>query len=159
MKTDHIIKDIAIGAGFAAVYVALTYALVPLSYGPIQFRISEILMLFPFWNKRFILPAIIGVAIANLFSPLGAIDIVTGVVIAVITYTTIIWIRNKVADVILYSLLCGILVGLEITYVDKTPYIINFLTVTAGQLGVCLLGLFVIRIMNHNDYIRNLLFE
>jgi uncharacterized membrane protein len=159
MKEDQIIKDIAIGAGFAAVYVALTYALAPLSYGPIQFRISEILMLFPFWHKRFILPAIVGVAIANLFSPLGAIDIATGVGIAIITYTTIIWIKNKVLDVILYSLLCGILVGLEITYVDKTPYIFNFLTVTAGQLGVCIIGLFVIRIMLRNDYIRNLLFQ
>ena len=44
MKNNNI-KLIAESAIIAALYAALTWIFAPISYGPIQFRISEILVL------------------------------------------------------------------------------------------------------------------
>ncbi len=39
---------LAVSAVIAAVYAALTIALAPFSYGPVQFRVSEALTVLPF---------------------------------------------------------------------------------------------------------------
>ena len=48
-----IIQEICLNAVIAATYAALTMVISPLSYGPIQFRFAEILVLFCFFNKRY----------------------------------------------------------------------------------------------------------
>ena len=62
----------------------------------------------------------IAVGIANIFSPYGLLDVAVGVG-AIISYTLIIKFKNKFVNIGLYSLLCGLLVGLELTYIEKTP--------------------------------------
>ena len=41
---------LAYGAAIAAIYVALTMAFQPISFGPVQFRISEALCILPFFT-------------------------------------------------------------------------------------------------------------
>ena len=43
---------LAYGAAIAAIYVALTMAFQPISFGPVQFRISEALCILPFFTDR-----------------------------------------------------------------------------------------------------------
>lgn len=62
----------------AAIYVVLTVAIAPISYGPIQVRISEILVLLAFYDKRYIVSLTIGCLFANMLSPLGMADIIVG---------------------------------------------------------------------------------
>lgn len=62
----------------AAIYVVLTFAIAPISYGPIQVRISEILVLLAFYDKRYIVSLTIGCLFANMLSPLGMADIIVG---------------------------------------------------------------------------------
>ena len=45
-KTDFLVH----GALIAAVYVALTMMFAPISFGPVQFRISEALCILPFFT-------------------------------------------------------------------------------------------------------------
>jgi len=45
-------KMMAQGAVIAAVYVVLTLAFAPISFGAIQFRISEALCILPFFSTR-----------------------------------------------------------------------------------------------------------
>ena len=42
---------LAYGAAIAAIYVTLTMVFAPISFGPIQFRISEILCVLPFFTR------------------------------------------------------------------------------------------------------------
>ena len=53
MQTTNL-RMLILNAAIAAVYAALTIGLAPLSYGPIQVRISEFMTLLAFYNKRFI---------------------------------------------------------------------------------------------------------
>ncbi|MGG7099019.1 QueT transporter family protein [Clostridium sardiniense] len=62
----------------AAIYVVLTVAIAPISYGPIQVRISEILVLLAFYDKRYIVSLTIGCLFSNILSPLGMADIIVG---------------------------------------------------------------------------------
>jgi uncharacterized membrane protein len=60
----------------AAVYVVLTWALAPISYGQLQFRVSEILKPVALWHPLFALAFGVGNALANLQSPFGAWDFI-----------------------------------------------------------------------------------
>lgn len=131
-------------AAVAGLYVALTM-INPIGYGVFQFRISEIICLLPFWWPEYRFACLLGAFIANLFSPLGLIDVLTGCSVLVIAYWGIARISNKIIDITLYSLLCGALVGAELYAVFGSPFWLNFLSVTASQLVVCLIGLFIIR--------------
>ena len=62
-------KLIARAALVAALYAALTIAIAPLSYGPVQFRISEALKALVLVQPWLIPGIVAGTFIANLFSP------------------------------------------------------------------------------------------
>lgn len=62
----------------AAIYVALTVLVAPVSYGVIQFRLSEILNHLLIYNKKFIVSLGFGVLLANFFSQAGMIDVIVG---------------------------------------------------------------------------------
>lgn len=62
----------------AAVYAAVTIAFAELSYGPIQFRLAEALCILPFFAPWTTYGLTLGCLLANLFSPVTALDIVVG---------------------------------------------------------------------------------
>ena len=62
----------------AAIYVVLTVSLSALSYGGIQFRIAEALMLLCLFSKDYVVSLTIGCFIANIFSTVGAVDTIVG---------------------------------------------------------------------------------
>ena len=62
----------------AAVYAALTIALGFISYGPIQFRVAEVLCILPFFLPFTTWGLFVGCLIANLMSPVGVLDVIFG---------------------------------------------------------------------------------
>lgn len=80
--TNYLVKSAVV----AALYAVLTLLMPVASYGPIQFRFSEILVLLVFYNKRFIPGLILGCAIANLFSPMMLFDVVFGTLSSYIAF-------------------------------------------------------------------------
>ena len=78
------IKDIVMYASVAAIYVVLTWLFGSLSYGPIQFRISEVLVLLCFFNKKYFTSLTLGCLISNLMSP-NSLDILFGTLATIIS--------------------------------------------------------------------------
>lgn len=68
-------------AAVAALYFCLTIALTPISYGVIQFRLSEALTVLPFLYPEATVGLVIGCAFANITSPFGVLDIIVGSVV------------------------------------------------------------------------------
>ena len=62
----------------AAIYVVMTLAIAPMSFGMVQVRFSEMLMLMAFIDKKYAPGLALGCFIANCFSPFGMMDIVFG---------------------------------------------------------------------------------
>ena len=71
------LRKLVTAAVIGAVYAALTMVN-PFSYGPIQFRVSEVLCILPFFFPISAFGLAIGCVIANLISAYGMIDIVFG---------------------------------------------------------------------------------
>ena len=70
-------RFLAVGAVIAAAYAALTIALAPISYGPVQFRVSEALTILPFFVPGATCGLFLGCILANLFTG-SVFDIVFG---------------------------------------------------------------------------------
>ena len=67
-------KGIAVVAVTAAMYVILTVALAPISYGVVQFRLAELVKPLALFHPVFCLAFGLGTFLSNLFSPFGPWD-------------------------------------------------------------------------------------
>lgn len=76
MKKTYVLR-IAVAAVVAAAYAALTVLLAPISYGAVQFRVSEALTVLPFFMPCTVWGLWIGCIIANIYTG-SVIDIVFG---------------------------------------------------------------------------------
>ena len=66
------------GALIAAIYVVLTVPFAPIAFGPIQFRISEALVILPYFTPAAVPGVFIGCLISNLLGSGVVLDIVLG---------------------------------------------------------------------------------
>lgn len=91
-------RDIVLIALVAALYVVLT-ALPPfnaIAYGPIQFRIAEILNFLVFYNRRYVIAVTLGVIISNLFTSNNiVIDVIFGSLQTLITLLIAVYVFDK----------------------------------------------------------------
>lgn len=126
-------------AMIAAIYAALTMALSPLSYGPIQLRISEILTVLPYFTPLAIPGLFIGAAVANLLSLMGFYDVIFGSLASLIAA----WLTARMprpwlaplppvlVNAVIIGTLLGTVSGLSVTVYAAMLY------VGLGQLLVC----------------------
>ena len=71
-------KMMAQGAVIAAVYVVLTLAFAPISFGAVQFRISEALCILPYFTWAAIPGVSVGCLLANILGGAALPDIIFG---------------------------------------------------------------------------------
>ena len=149
-------NKIASNAILSALYVVLTLVN-PIGWGALQLRVSEMLMVIPFFNRKYIYGAIIGVIIANSFSPLGVIDVAVGTLCCIISYTLSKHINNKYINACVYSAVAGALVGLELKIVFRLPLIPSVISVFISTLIITFIGVFIFKKNDKlfTDYIKD----
>lgn len=76
MRNDKT-RRIVYAAIIAAIYAALTLVLAPISYGPVQFRLSEVMVLLAIFDPLYIIGLTLGCFLANIFGS-GVIDAILG---------------------------------------------------------------------------------
>jgi uncharacterized membrane protein len=124
MKTNKLVR----GAVVAALYALLTIILP--AYGPLQFRLSEIMTLMAYYNPFYILPLTLGCAIANIYSPFGIVDVIFGSLASFLALTAM----SKTKNMYIASIWPGFfsfIIGLEIMFFSTEP--VNFFLIT-GQI-------------------------
>ncbi|MFT8726874.1 MAG: QueT transporter family protein [Liquorilactobacillus ghanensis] len=139
----------------AALYVVLTLALVPFSYGPIQFRLSETLNNLVVFNKRYILGLTLGCVIANLWSSLGPLDVIFGslgtLMMTVISHYLSRLVHKKWQKLTIAVIVCTLStwsVALELYLISHVPFWATYLSVAIGEFGSMVLGAVVIGIIS-----------
>ena len=154
------IKFITHTALIAAAYAALTYVFAFMSYGQVQFRVSEILVLFALIEPKYGLGLVLGCILANFTSPLGVIDVVVGSFATLIAILYIVAIRKSFGlnkkSLFMASLgpviSNAVFVGLELTYLFQTPFLLNALYVAIGEfVVVTLVGTQVVNAVMKNS--------
>ena len=142
-------------AMIAGVYAALTIICSSISYGGIQFRVSEILILLAFYNKKFIPGLVAGCFIANMPSTLGVADMFFGTLATLIAVVLINKVKNLYTAAFIGAIVNGIIVGAELYLVLKLPFMINALSVFFGEIVVLMLGVAVFKRIEKNDSFMN----
>ena len=107
-------------AVIGALYAVLTMVLAPISYGPVQCRISEVLCILPFFMPSTTWGLFFGCAIANIASSAGLPDIIFGSLATLIACLCISWCgkHNKKALACLMPVIWnGLIVGAMLTVV------------------------------------------
>ena len=153
IKTERIVTAAVVGA----LYAALTLALAPISYGPLQFRVSEVLCILPFFMPFTAWGLFVGCIVANLMSTAGVLDVVFGSLATLITCLCIAWCGKKGNTLKARLLAClmpvvwnGLIVGATLTIalagLNPLTHFGAFLVfageVALGELGVMyLIGL------------------
>lgn len=141
---ENITKKIVKAALVAAIYAALTIVLAPISYGPVQFRLSEILVLLAFIDPFYIVGLTVGCLLANILGGLGPMDIVFGTLATFLSVFAISltakYIKSKNFSLIIASLwptiFNGVIVGWMISVVAELPMIVTMLQVSIGEFVV-----------------------
>ncbi|MBC6002890.1 QueT transporter family protein [Paeniclostridium hominis] len=137
-------KKIVTTALVAAIYATLTLVLGAISYGPIQFRISEIMVLLPFIRKDYIWGLTIGCFLANIIGPYGAPDIILGTTATFLSVYAV-YLTSKIMKGNKYALLVAsfwptvinaIIIGAMLNIFVGMPLILAMLQVGFGQFVV-----------------------
>lgn len=77
-STNKSIYFMTHAAAIAAVYIALTMMFQPISFGPVQFRVSEALCILPFFTPAAIPGLFIGCFLSNFFCGAVLMDVIFG---------------------------------------------------------------------------------
>jgi len=102
----------------AAVYAVLTFALMPLSYGLMQVRVSEALTVLPAFTPAAVPGLFVGCLVANALGPNGVVDIAVGSLATLIAAVGSYGLKRCPALVPLPPVLANaVLVGWELSYV------------------------------------------
>ena len=128
-------KNIAITGITAALYVVMTLAIAPLAYGAVQFRFSELMVLFVYINPAFAPGLVLGCAIANCFSPLGIVDVIFGTMGTLCTVIAISKTKNLFVATLWPTVFC-IFVSIELYFISGLPFLATTATVMLGEFAV-----------------------
>ena len=141
-RNKDLIRFIVYNGIVAALYIVLTYFLAPISYGPLQARISEAMTVFPIFSFKMIPGLTIGCLVSNLINPdnLGPVDIIGGTLATLIAgiFSRIIGKKNMWLGIIPPIVANGIIVGgyLPFLLFDTVTWqevLLTMLSVAAGE--------------------------
>jgi uncharacterized membrane protein len=150
MQKQNTTLRIATAAIVAAAYAALTVALAPISYGAVQFRVSEALTVLPFFLPCTVWGLWLGCILANLYTG-SIVDIVFGSLATLLAafFTARFGkkgntVKNRLLGCLMPVLFNAFIVGAVLTWgyeiqafaSPATSYAFNALTVGLGELGV-----------------------
>ena len=112
-------------AVYAALYAALTLApgLNTLAYGPVQFRVSEVLMVFACFDPAAVAGLAVGCAIANLGSPMMPLDVFAGAALTLVAAGVMYAIGPRVVALAVPVVVNGLGVAAMLALVLGLPYL------------------------------------
>ena len=140
-KMNRSVRSLCLAAMIAALYLALTLLFQPISFGAVQFRISEAMTLLPAIFPEATIGLTLGCFLSNFLAGANVYDVVFG---------TLATLLAAIPPVVCN----GVIVGLVLTYAYQIPALwMNMLTVAAGEAVVCFaLGVPLVRFLNkHKD--------
>ncbi|WP_282802496.1 QueT transporter family protein [Secundilactobacillus kimchicus] len=151
-----------------ALYVVITMVFASLSYGPVQFRVAELLNLLALYNKRYVVAVALGVGISNALGPLGPIDVIWGALSTFVTMLILYYVAqhirtyaNKLVAGVVIVTLSMVTIAAELPIVLHMSFWgtfwMNWLTVGAGELVVLVAGAMFFWILNQQVNLHRIL--
>lgn len=150
----------AYAAMIAAIYVVLTMIFAPISFGPVQFRISEALCILPLFTPAAVPGLFLGCLLSNLLCGAAALDVVFGslatLIGAVGSYTLR---KNKWAVCLPPIMANTIIIPWVLRYAYGSPDMIPFAMVTVGIGEILAIGVLGNLLMVALERYKNVIFR
>lgn len=160
MKNQKKIRNIAVGAVVAALYVVLTYLanMLGLASGAIQVRLSEILTVMPIFTPAAIPGLFIGCLIANILTGCALWDVVFGSLATLIGAVGTYFLRKHNLLAVLPPILANAIIVpfvLLFVYSLEGTYWYFFATVGIGETISCgVFGMILLKALKkHNNFL------
>lgn len=109
-------KKLTRAAIIAAAYFALTMLLAPISFGAVQFRLSEAMCILPYFFPEAVLGLFIGCLLSNLLGGFGIIDVVFGSLATLVAAIMTMKIRIKWLACLPPVIVNGLVIGAVLAY-------------------------------------------
>ena len=145
IRPVRVVAEVAV---LSALYVALTLLLAPVSYGPIQFRVSEALVILVAARRHLLLFVPISCCIANLFSPYaGPWDLIFMPLVSMLGALPMYILRTRwlLFSCWAYALVTAVGVGIMLSVLTEKGFFILFGSVLASQLIIMTIAFFAFR--------------
>jgi uncharacterized membrane protein len=141
-------QRVAVAGVVGALYVVLSLAVAPLAFGPLQFRLGEVLKPLVIKYPATIPAFAVGVGIVNLFSPLaGALELalmpavnLAGGALCWLVARRIGGVIGTYAGSLLFALLIAAGVGAVLHFAAGLPYLASFASVAVSEITLLLAG-------------------
>lgn len=132
-------KRILQGAIIASIYAVLTILLAPISYGPMQVRVSEALTILPAMTPAGVPGLFVGCLVSNVLGPYGIVDVVVGSTASLLAALASYKLRERPILVPLPPVIInGILIGGMLHFAYGVPNLPACMAwVALGQLLAC----------------------
>lgn len=153
MNTKYLTKASLIAALYIVLVLLqiLPLPFINLTFGPVQLRIAEGLVLLPLVESAAIPGVFVGCLLSNLllsyFSGFGLLDILGGSLVTLIAAYLTSKMKNKITGMLPPIVLNGLIVSIWVSYFTKVPYFITVLGIAGGELlSVALFGSIILSV-------------
>ena len=141
-------RRVAVAGVVGALYVVLSLAVAPFAFGPLQFRLGEVLKPLVIKHPATIPAFAIGVGIVNLFSPLaGALELALMPAVNLAGGALCWLVARRVGGVIgsyaasfLFAVIIAAGVGAVLHFAAGLPYLASFVSVAVSEVILLLAG-------------------
>ena len=140
MNTRYLTKAILIAAIYIVLVIIqmLPIPIANLTFGPVQLRIAEGLVLLPLVEAAAVPGVFVGCLLANLllapYSGFGLLDILGGSLVTLIAAFLTSKMKNKFAGMVPPVVLNGLIVSIWVSYFTKIPYLFTAIGIAGGEL-------------------------
>ena len=141
-------RTVAVAGVVGALYVVLSLLVAPLAYGPIQFRLGEVLKPLVIKYPATIPAFAVGVGMVNLFTPqTGVLELVLMPIVNLVG-GTLCWFMARRIDGIVGTYIASLVIALVIAagvatvlhFAAGLPYLVAFASVAVSEVVLLLLG-------------------
>lgn len=140
MNTRYLTKASLIAAIYIVLVIIqiLPIPIANLTFGPVQLRIAEGLVLLPLVETAAVPGVFVGCLLANLllapYSGFGLLDILGGSLVTLLAAYLTSKMKNKFVGMIPPVLLNGLIVSIWVSYFTKIPYLFTAIGIAGGEL-------------------------
>ena len=131
------LRFITESAVIAAIYVALSIAFAPISYGLFQVRIAEELTIVPAFTPAAIPGLFVGCMVANIIGGNGILDVIFGSLATLIAAILSYKMPKKYLVPLPPVLVNAVIIGILLSYILNVPVLIAMGWVGLGQVVAC----------------------
>ena len=141
-------RTVAVAGVVGALYVVLSLLVAPLAYGPIQFRLGEVLKPLVIKYPATIPAFAVGVGIVNLLSPLtGGLELILMPIVNLVGGTLCWFMARRIGGMVgtyiaslVFALVIAAGVATVLHFAAGLPYLVAFASVAVSEVVLLLLG-------------------